>query len=308
MTPHGQLTVRRTTDVPPDSLVRLMRMHEKNITGVATYTHEDALRATGHPGYEENSWCLTGPGNDVIAWAALTPRGDELDAVLTALPGRHGVSAARTLLCLLLDRADELSVKDGRPYSVTVGGVLRGDEVVPMVLKEAGFVRGATTGQYDIDLTADALPMVLPDGGSVRAADVDDPGDLATLHALHLRCAVRGPRTEDATVFGAALRRSRDTGGAALLLEVSGRPAGHVLTQGSGDEGRVLEVAVAPAFRGLGIGLALLTAGLAELRARGAVRVLATLETGDVQGAETLVPVFTVTGARSLTRFRLSGT
>ncbi|MFJ5711747.1 GNAT family N-acetyltransferase [Streptomyces sp. NPDC093105] len=305
MTPHGQLTVRRPTDVPPDSLVRLMRTHEKNLTGVATYTRGDALRAAGHPGYEENSWCLTGPGDDVIAWAALTPRGNELDAVLTALPGRHGVSAARTLLCLLLDRADALALEDGRPYSVSVGGVLRGDEVVPMVLKEAGFVRVATTGQYDIDLTADALPMVLPDGGAVRAADLDDPGELAALHALHRRCSAKGPRTEDAAVYGAALRRSRDDGGAALLLEVSGRPAGHVLTHGSGNEGRVLEVAVAPAFRGLGIGLALLTAGFAELRARGAVRALATLETGDVHRAEAFVPVFAVTGARSLTRFRL---
>ncbi|MFD3336189.1 GNAT family N-acetyltransferase [Streptomyces sp. NPDC058700] len=308
MTPHGQLTVRRPADVPPDSLVRMMRTHEKNLTGVATYTREDALRATGHPGYTENSWCLTGPGDEVIAWAALTPRGDDLDAVLTALPGRHGESAARTLLCLLLDRADELTVEDGRPYSVTVGGVLHGDEVVPGVLKEAGFVRGATTGQYDIDLTADALPMVLPDGGSVRAADLDDAGDLAALHALHLRCAVRGPRTEDAAVFGAALRRSRDSGGAALFLEVSGRPAGYVVTQAAGNEGRVLEAAVAPAFRGLGIGLALLTAGLAELRAHGAVRALVTLETGDVQGAEALMPVFPVTGVRALTRFRLSGT
>ncbi|GGY72728.1 GNAT family N-acetyltransferase [Streptomyces omiyaensis] len=306
MTPHGQLTVRRPADIPPDSLVRLMRTHEKNLTGVATYTREDALRAAGHPGCEENSWCLTGPGDEVIAWAALTPRGDELDAVLTALPGRHGVSAARTLLCLLLDRADELVLEDGRPYSVTVGGVLRGDQVVPAVLKEAGFVRGATTGQYAIDLTADALPMVLPDGGSLRAADLDDPGDLAVLHALHLRRAVRGPRTEEPAAFRAALRRARDDGAAALLLEVSGRPAGHVLTQGSGDQGRILEVAVAPAFRGLGIGLALLTAGFAELRARGAVRALATLETGDVHRAEAFVPVFSVTGARSLTRFRLS--
>ncbi|MFF9344816.1 MULTISPECIES: GNAT family N-acetyltransferase [unclassified Streptomyces] len=305
MTPHGQLTVRRPADVPPDSLVRLMRTYEKNLTGAATYTREDALRAAGPPGYEENSWCLTGPGDEVIAWAALTPRGDELDAVLTALPGRHGVSAARTLLCLLLDRADALALEDGRPYSVTVGGVLRGDEVVPVVLKEAGFVRGATTGQYDIDLTADALPMVLPDGGAVRAADLDDPGELAALHALHRRCSSKGPKTGDAAVYAAALRRSRDDGGAALLLEVSGRPAGHVLTHGAGHEGRVLEVAVAPAFRGLGIGLALLTAGFAELRARGAVRALATLETGDVHRAEAFVPVFAVTGARSLTRFRL---
>lgn len=308
MTPHGQLTVRRPTDVPPDSLVHLMRTHEKNLTGAATYTREDVLRTIGHPGYEENSWCLTGPGDEVIAWAALIPRGDELDAVLTALPGRHGTSAARTLLCLLLDRADELTAEDGRPYSVTVGDVLHGDELVPAVLKEAGFARGATTGQYDIDLTADALPMVLPDGGSVRAADLDDPGDLAALHTLHLRRAIRGPRTEDAALFGAALHRSRDNGGKALFLEVSGRPAGHVLTQVAGSEGRVLEAAVAPAFRGLGIGLALLTAGLAELRARGAVRALATLETGDVQDAEALVPVFAVTATRALTRFRLSGT
>ncbi|MFD3728479.1 GNAT family N-acetyltransferase [Streptomyces sp. NPDC058671] len=300
MAPHRQLAVRRTADVPLDSLVRLVRSYEENITGVATCTREDILLETGHPGYEENSWCLTGPGDEVLAWAALTPRGSTVDAALTALPGPHGPSAARTLLCLVLDRVDELEAEHGRPYAVTVGGVLRGDPVVPSVLGEAGFVPGATSGQYDIDLRAPALPPLLPDDGTIRRAG---PQDDEALHTLHLRSLSRGPKTQDAAAFRASRNRLRDSGEVTLLLEMAGRPVGYVLAQASGTEGRVLDLCVAPAFRGLGIGLALLTAVLADLREIGVERALVTLDTGDPNEHEALGRVLAVQGARVLMRF-----
>ncbi|MFJ9810788.1 GNAT family N-acetyltransferase [Streptomyces sp. NPDC101158] len=305
MTPHGQLAVRRPTDVPLDSLVRLVRSYEQHITGVATCTREDILLETSRPTYADNSWCLTGPGDEVLAWAALTPRGDTLDAALTALPGRHGESAARTLLCLLLDRADELAAERAKPYAVTVGGVLHGDTVVPPVLKEAGFVRTAALGRYDIDLTAPLLPPLLPDDGVVRRAGPTDDG---ILHTLHLRSLSKGPRTEEPSEFRAGLRRLRESGGVALLLEVSRRPVGHVLARTVAGEGRILDIGVAPAFRGLGIGVALLTAGLAELRALGADRALVTLDSGDLNDNEALGSVHSVQGARVVTRFRRAST
>ncbi|MFJ3906192.1 GNAT family N-acetyltransferase [Streptomyces sp. NPDC090025] len=303
MTPNGQLAVKRPADVPLDSLVRLVRSYEEQITGVSTCTRDDVLRETGLPGYEENSWCLTGPGDEVLAWAALTPRGDTIDASLTALPGRHGESAARTLLCLVLDRADELAAERGAPYRLSVGRVLRGDVAVPTVLVEAGFVRGASSGQYDIDLRQPVLPPLLPDDGTLRQAG---PDDIETLHALHLRSMTKGPKTVDATAFGTALRRLWADDGVTLLLEIAGRPAGHVLAHASDGEGRILSVAVAPAFRGLGIGLALLTSALAELGARGAERALVTLDSGDLNDDEALGRVLSVQGARVLTRFHRS--
>lgn len=304
MTPYGQLAVRRTADVPVDSLVRLTRSCEQAITGMATCTRQDILLAAGYPGSEENSWCLLGPGDEVFAWASLTPRGDTLGGTLTALPGPHGESAARTLLCLLLDRADEIAVERGRPGAVTVGGVLYGDPVVPAILEEAGFVRTSTTGQYGVGLTDPQLPVMLPDGGTIRPAG---PYDLGALHALHLASVTKGPRIEDTTAFRTRLRRLRENGGLTLLMELSGRPAGHVLAQAAEGEGRVLDVGVMPAFRGLGIGLALLTAALAELRARGAVRALTTLETGDTHAPEALIRILTVHSARAVTHFRQAG-
>ncbi|MGW1514627.1 GNAT family N-acetyltransferase [Streptomyces sp. NPDC002394] len=300
MTPHGQLAIRRPADLPLDSLVRLVRSYEENITGVATCTREDILLETSRPAYAENSWCLTGPGDEVLAWAALTPCGDLLDAALTTLPGRHGESAARTLLCLMLDRADELAVERGRPYAVTVGGVLHGDSVVPSVLKEAGFVRSASLGRYDIDLTVPLLPPLLPDGGVVRRAGAEDAD---VLHALHLRSLSKGPKAEEPAAFRAGLRQLRESGGVALLLEVSGRPVGYALARTDAGEGRVLDLGVAPAFRGLGIGLALLTAVLAELRGLGATRALVTLDSGDLNDHEVLGHVLRVQGARVVTRF-----
>ncbi|MEU0743842.1 GNAT family N-acetyltransferase [Streptomyces sp. NPDC006134] len=301
MSPHRPFAVRRPGDVPLDSLVRLVRAHEEHVTGMAARTREDVLLEIARTGHEENAWCLTGPGEEVLAWAALTPRGDTLHATLAVLPGRHGHSTARALLALVLDRADELSEQDGRPYAVAVGDVLSGDPVVPSVLREAGFAPGATAGWYAIDLTVPPLPPLLPDDGAIRPAG---PGDLGTLHTLHRRSRTKGAGTEEAAAFHASFERLRGDGGAALLLEVSGRPAGHVLGRvTAGGEGRVLDLAVDPAFRGLGIGYALLTAGLAELRARGAARAQVTLDTDDPYDPEALGRVLAVRSARTVTRF-----
>lgn len=305
MTQYGRFTVRRPGDVPLDSLVDLVRAYEEHATGTATCTRDDILLETGHPGHEDNSWCLTGPDGQVFAWAALTPRGDALDGALTVRPGRHAESAARTVLARLLDRADELAARQGVRYVLTVGGVLSGDRVVPSVLQEAGFSPGETAGQYTIDLTVPPLPPVLPDGGSIRQSG---PDDLGALHTIHLTSRTKGPKTENPVLFDARLRRLREAGGAALLMEVTGRPTGYVLTQAaSGRAGRVLELAVAPAFRGLGIGFALLTAGLTELRALGAARARVLLDTGDLHDPEVLGRVLTVQAARTVTRFHRIG-
>ncbi|MEU8521237.1 GNAT family N-acetyltransferase [Streptomyces sp. NBC_01216] len=303
MTTHGRLTVKSAAEVPVDSLVRLVRSHEKSITGTAMRTREDILPDTAAPGYGMNNWCLTGADGEVVAWASLTPRGDTLDGMLTALPGRHGESAARALMCLLLDRADELAAQHGRRFAFTVSGVLSGDPVVPTVLQEAGFVPSFTTAQFDIDLSVPPLPPLPPEDGVIRRADGHDDG---VLHELHLRSRASGPRTEDARAFRTRLRELREDGGVVLLLEVSGRPAGYVLARAAKREGRVLEVVVAPAFRGLGIGLALLTAVLAELRADGCGRALVTLDTGDLYDPGALCRVLTVQGAHAVTRYRMS--
>jgi GNAT superfamily N-acetyltransferase len=305
MTQQERFTVRPPSEVSLDSLVDLVRSYEEHATGVATYTREDILLETGHPGYEDNSWCLTGPHGKVFAWAALTAQGGTLDAALTVRPGRHAESAARTLLARLLDRADELAARQGIRYALTVSGVLSGDEVVPSILREAGFSPGATAGQYTIDLTVPPLPPVLPDGGTIRRAG---PDDLGALHTIHLTSRGKGPKTEDPVLFDARLRRLREAGGAVLLMEVTGRATGYVLTQAAdGKEGRVLELAVAPAFRGLGIGYALLTSGLAELRALGAARARVLLDTGDLHDPEALGRVLTVQAARTVTRFHRIG-
>ncbi|GFH39397.1 GNAT family N-acetyltransferase [Streptomyces pacificus] len=301
MTMHGRLTVRSAAEVPVDRLVRLVSSHEKSITGRAMRTREDILPDTAAPGYRMNNWCLTGAGDEVVAWASLTPRDGTLDGTLIALPGRRGESAARALMCLLLDRADELAPQDGRHLALTVSGVLGGDSVAPPVLRTAGFVPDSTAARLDIDLSVPPLPPLPPGEGSIRQAEVCDDA----LHAVHLRSRASAPRTEDAHAFRARLRELREAGGVALLLEMSGRPAGYALARAAGGEGRVLELAVAPAFRGLGIGLSLLTAVLAELRAGGCVRALVTLDTGDLHDHMALCRVLAVQGACAVTRYRM---
>ncbi|MGW1296327.1 GNAT family N-acetyltransferase [Streptomyces sp. NPDC002533] len=298
---YGGLALKTPTEVPLDGLVRLRRSYEERVTGAASCTRDDVLLEIGRPGYEDNSWCLTTTDDEVLAWVAMARNGDTLDAELTALPCRHGESAARTLLRLLLDRADELAEEHGRPYGLTVGGVLQGDRTTPSLLKEAGFVHGSTSRQYDVALTAAPLPPVLPDGGVIRRADTDD---FEVLHSLHRRSLTEGPRTEDPETFRAGLRRLSESGGVTLLLDVAGHPVGYAAARAVGGEGRVLQLAVTPASRGLGIGPALVLAVLAELRDLGAARALVLLDTGDPTDHGAFGRLLSVQGSRVLTRFR----
>ncbi|AYV33101.1 GNAT family N-acetyltransferase [Streptomyces goshikiensis] len=296
------LTLKNPADVPLDSLIRFVRTYEENITGASTYSREDILQETGIPGYRDNSWCLTDAADEVVAWAALTVRGgDTVDAALTALPGEHGEAAARCLLHRLLNRAGELGEEQDTHYGVSVRGVLSGDTVVPRVLERGGFVRGVTLGQYSVDLTEPPLPPALPENGLVRPVSSD--ADVEAVHGLHLRNLSKGPKTHSPELFRTLLNRLRAAGGVALVLEVAGRPAGYVLAQAGDGEGRVVELAVAPASRGLGIGLALTTAALADLRALGAARAWITMDTAELRDQEGLHRVLAIQGERALTHY-----
>ncbi|MCY0953004.1 GNAT family N-acetyltransferase [Streptomyces sp. H27-S2] len=302
MTLPEHLTLKNPTDVPLDSLVRFVRSYEETITGASTCSREDILLETGIPGYRDNSWCLTDAADEVVAWAALTVRGGgTADCALTVLPGEHGDAAARALLHRLLNRADELGEEQDTYYSVSVGGVLSGDTVVPRVLEQDGFVRSATFGQYDIDLRAAPLPPVLPGNGRIRTAGW--ASDAEVMHALHLRNRSKGPKTESLEHFRAMLEQLGAAGGVALVLELAGRPAGYVLAQEGGGEGRVIEMGVAPASRGLGIGLALVTAVLAELRALGSARALMAMDTAEIRDHEGLRRILAIQGERAVSQY-----
>lgn len=306
MIPPDELSLKSAADVPVESLVRLVRSYEKNITGVAFCTEEDILLETGRPGHGENSWCLVGPGSEVVARAALTVWGDTADCVLTVLPGRYAEGWARSLLLHLMDRADELAALHGTRYRLRVSGVLAGDEVVPAVLERSGFERRSVFGQYDVGLTQPSPPAALPGDARVRRADPS--ADLAVLHTLHLRARTTSPKHQDPAAFRDHLLLLYDVSGFALLLESRGHPVGYVLVQAGHGEGRVLEVVEAPAFRGLGLGVALITASLAELRALGCVRALITLDASEVADPDELDRVCAVQGRRTVTDYVATAT
>ncbi|MBB0242651.1 GNAT family N-acetyltransferase [Streptomyces alkaliphilus] len=305
--PH--LAVKNSADVPLDRLVQFIRIYEEAVTGTAWCTREDVLLETDHPGYDPrcSSWCLTHPPGDVAARAALTVRGGpSLDCTLTVLPGEDDEIMARALLTRLMDRAAVLSRKWVETTEVTVGGVLIGDPVVPRVLEEMGFRRRVTYVQSEIDLFRAPLPPDLPAGALVRRIGID-PDDVRALHTIHGLTRTRGARTLGYEMFRARLAQFDVTtergGGVSLLMEMAGRPVGHVLAQAGGRKGRIVDMTVAPASRGLGIGLALIAIALGELRDLGCDRAVLALDASRLRNQRGLHRLLAVTAERAVTQY-----
>lgn len=303
------LAVKNAAEVPLERLLQLVRSYEESITGIASYTREDILLETGHPGYDplRNSWCLTRPQGEVMAWGALTLRGGtSLDGALTVLPGEHGETAARDLLERLLRRTGELALEQGAELAVTVGGVLTGDTVVPRVLEDAGFRREASFTQAEIDLTMPPVEAVLPPGARVRPIGTT-PDDVHAVHHLHVQTRTKGTRTLDYETFRSRLDQfdvaTGEGAGIALLIEIAGRPVGHVLAYAGDGHGRIVDVGVSPASRGLGIGLALITTALAGLRKLGCDRALLALDSSRIQNLNGLYTLLSVKGSRAVTHY-----
>lgn len=302
------LTVKSAAEVRLDSLVRLVRAYERAITGTAWCTGGDILLETDHPAHDalRDSWCVIRPQGEVVAWAALTARGGpSLDCTLTVLPDGSD-RIARELVTRLLRRADEISRENGGSRPAILCGVLNGDPVVPRVLQETGFLRQITYNRCEIDLSRAALPAELPEGGRIRQVD-SASDDMRALYDIHLRTRTTGARTLGPETFRARLEQLGTTTarrvGVSLLMEFDGTPAGHVLAQAWEGRGRIVDMAVAPAFRGRGVGLVLIGAALDRLREAGCGRALVALDSSRLESRHDLYEALAVTGEYAVTQY-----
>ncbi|GAA3492881.1 hypothetical protein GCM10018987_69640 [Streptomyces cremeus] len=306
MTP-SHLTLRPTADVPAEALVRLVRSYEEQLTGESRCTLEAVESETGHPGYDarHNSWCLTDPDGEAVAWAGLTVRGGStLDCALTVLPGRYAEDAADCLLAELQERIAQLEAERGAPLAVTLGGVFEGDEAAVNALARAGFHRRASRYTWDVDLTAEPIPVRLPRNGLVRPLAA---ADLPALHTLHLRNRGGAFKTADYEPFRRrveAVRVAAARGAAvAQVLEVAGQPVGYVLVRTQDGGAQFLDTAVAPSARGQGVGLALVLSAVDALRGLGCRRATLAVAGADPVEQKALCGVLAVTRELAVLRF-----
>ncbi|MCX5205047.1 GNAT family N-acetyltransferase [Streptomyces sp. NBC_00237] len=303
----SHLTLRPTADVPLEALVRLVRSYEERLTGEARCTADAVQRETGHPGYDahHNSWCLTGPDGEAVAWAGLTVRGvDSVDCALTVLPGPHAQDAAGALLARLGERVAGLERERGTPLTVTFGGIFEGDEAAVNALERAGFRRESSQYTWDVDLGAEPIPVRLPRNGVVRPLTATD---LPALHALHLRHRGGTFKTADYEAFRrrveAVCAAAQRDAAVALVLEVAGQPTGYVLVRTEDGDAQFLDTSVAPSARGTGVGLALVLSATAALRELGCRRATLALTSADPVEQQGLRGLLAVTRELAVLRF-----
>ncbi|MTE22533.1 GNAT family N-acetyltransferase [Streptomyces sp. TRM43335] len=158
-----------------------------------------------------------------------------------------------------------------------------------------------------MDLTRSALPDTLPEGGLLRQVD-SSSDDVRALHDIHTLARTAGARELDYRTFHARLDQfggdvAGRSAGVSLLLEIAGRPVGHVLAQAWKDRGRIVDMAVAPAFRGRGVGLALIAAAVERLRELGCGHALVALDSSRLRYQQALYEALAVTGEYAVTQY-----
>jgi mycothiol synthase len=243
-----------------------------------------------------DSWLVHAPDGRLVAYATVLDlnKSDQIDADLYVHPGlaptTDGDAVAAYLLAAIERRAAEMARLRGLPAAVVTFQVTLAEDELAGWLRRAGYLNVRRYSRMEIALTGDERPPVLPDGVRIRVADATDEGRRTVHRLLFATFADHfGTAYEPYDAWSARMHaRSSADPGQWWLVEVDGEPVGLVM----GDEqfadengGWVKNLGVLTEYRGRGLGRALLQHALATFAARGRVKAVLVVDTGNETGA-----------------------
>lgn len=233
------------------------------------------------------AWVVHGPGGRPAAYVeleAIAP-GGSVDASLTVHPRYRDGPLRAALLAFVGERARELATAPGSLLWVSGPS---GEPGFADDVAAAGFehVRVFWRMEWIADRAYD--PGEPPEGITIRPGV--DPDDDSSIHTV-LDEAFRGHFGLEPMTFERFLIEFKDglyDASLTRLAEVDGRVVGVAVNHTPDDVGWVGDIGVLPAYRGRGIGGALLRSSFAALAGRGVDRVLLNVDSQNETGATRL--------------------
>ena len=270
--------IRAPKRVDLTAIVDLLNACDVAETGRPDTTAEDVAADWDLPGFElaRDAWLAEARDHRLVGYAYTGDqfRTGELEAGVWTHPRDAEPDLTRRLLRLAERRARELASRRGYPDPTLDVFCISTDEAKRDLLLEIGFAMRRTVVRMAIDLEADEREPDTPAGIAVRPLR---PGidDRVVYETMTEALAGHDRRSDEPFAAWQTRLQGRDSFDPGLwaIAWAGDEPAGALIAYDYGDLGWVREVGVLPAWRGRGIGGALLAHAFAEFRRREQLRV-----------------------------------
>jgi len=285
-----QLVLRAATDHDADRLADFLNACTLRYQGVARSSPADARSGLyEHDADPSTDSRLALSREEIVGFARVWAASEEeLRLYARTHPDASGRGVATALLEFCESRARELSPGRSRELTTTSWAT---DDRAPALLEARGF--SPVRYFLQMRIAADEVP---PEGDwpasvTVEPFSAGSVGDDALYRAWRAAFAGHWGRMDQGAAAFWEERRDPDREVFPFdpsLWFVARRDAevvGFSFCERSGELGRVAEVGVVEAFRGLGLGYALLTHSFAKLRARGAKEIVLDVDADNVTSA-----------------------
>lgn len=225
------------------------------------------------------------------SWLLARDRHRQLDGWGVVHPEDRGRGVGSLLLNRIEARALEHAAQAPDGAGTTVRwGVIAPDVAVHRMLEARGFVEERHDWEMERQVGPDDQDPAAPDGITIRPFDAD--ADAHAFHAVTEESFAHHygwvPRTFEEFAAVRIDRPAFDAGLWRVAVTQDGAMVGVLIAVVSGDRGFVETLGVVPAWRGRGIGLALLRSSFAEYARRGIQTVALDVDAQNATGAVAL--------------------
>jgi mycothiol synthase len=285
-----QFVLRAATDRDADRLADFLNTCTLRYQGLARSSPADARSGLYEHGTDPSTDSrLALSGEEIVGFARVwTASEEELRLYARTHPDATGRGVATALLEFCENRARELSPGRSRELTTTSWST---DHVAPALLEARGF--SPVRHFLQMRIAAHEIPPAgdLPDGVTVEPFSAGSVDDDALYQAWREAFAGHwGRMDQGATAFW---EERRDPDREVFPFDPSlwfvarrdGEVVGFSFCGLNDGLGRVGEIGVVEAFRGLGLGYALLTHSFEKLRARGATELVLDVDADNVTSA-----------------------
>ncbi len=295
-------TTRPVTTGDRGAIVEVMAASDRSLIGEVDYHEEDLADEWGRPRFEleTDPVLVIGPDGTVAGYAYVWESEPGAKVVGWAAPHPDHAHLYGYLLGRIEARARERLAEAGGERTLRVA-IYESEREGAALLREAGLAPVRYFWRMAIDLTGDESEPEPPHGIRLRAFHPAVDGHAA--HAALVEAFVDhwgtpvAPFEEWSQDF---LRGAEFDPSLWVIAEDDGTVAGVLAARMTGDRGWIAELGVRPAWRGRGLGAALLRTSFARFASRGAPEAVLSVDSENTTGATRL---YERVGMRSKFRF-----